>query len=127
MKLTEMFVSKKTEEMIRLLYPKGEADRKIRKYRKEKNKVFTAVTTVAVLAALPLFLYDLVYSGKPIDSLLRNAYGKGAQTVTVNAVTDNGFREKIPVTVSERRYSEEQLREFSKRLDTKLWEAGLRI
>lgn len=125
MKLSDVFVSKKTEEMIRLLYPKGEADRKIRKFKKEKAVMFTAVITVTFLIFLPLFLYDLAYSGEPVESLIRNAYGEGAQAVTVNAETDNGFREKISVTVNERRYTENELEEFSKRLDTELWKGVL--
>ena len=45
--------------------------------------------------------------------------------MTVNAETDNGFREKISVTVNERRYTENELEEFSKRLDTELWKGVL--
>ena len=76
MKLLNVFVSRKTEEMIRLLYPKGEADRKIRKFKKEKAVMFTAVITVTFLIFLPLFLYDLAYSGEPVESLIRRCAGR---------------------------------------------------
>lgn len=125
MKLTDMIVSRKTEEMMRRLYPMGEADRMIRKYKKEKIVLLAAVATVAVLVFLPLFFYDLAYSGEPVKSLSRNAYGDGKQAVTVDAVTDSGIREKISVTVNERRYTKTELEEFSKRLDTELWRAVL--
>ena len=73
MKLTDMIVSRKTEEMMRRLYPMGEADRMIRKYKKEKIVLLAAVATVAVLVFLPLFFYDLAYSSEPVKSLSRNA------------------------------------------------------
>ena len=125
MKISGLFVSKKTEDMIRMLYPKGEADRRIRLFGKEKSVLFISVLAVTVLISVPVLVYDHGSAKKPVKSVERNGYGKGSKTVTLEAVSEDGFDEKITVNVEERRYSEKELEEMSARLDGKLWKSIL--
>ena len=125
MKISGLFVSKKTEDMIRMLYPKGEADRRIRRFGKEKAVLFISVLAVTAIISLPVLVYDHGSARKPVKSVERNGYGKGSKSVTLEAVTDDGFDEKITVNVDERRYSDEELEEMSSRLDKQLWQSIL--
>ncbi len=120
MRLSYMFVSKKTEDMIRALYSKAEADRRIRIFGRKKAIQFIFVSAITILISVPVFLYDRGSAGKPVVSLARNGYGEGEKTVTLKAVTD-GFDEKITVNVDEIRYSDEELRRMSEKLDKDLW------
>ena len=121
MKIGELFVSKKTRDHIKQLYRRGEADRKIRMLRKEKSLLFAVIVALSVIIAVPLFVADSMEAAQPLFSVKRNGYGKGAKTVTVRAVTEDGNEEKISIDVAERRYTEEELQMLSQKMDEQLW------
>lgn len=113
MKITELFVSKRTEDFIRQLSTKKDADRKIRILRK-RRALSTAVTfVVTALLAVVIFAAESAAMKKPVAAISRNESGKGKKTMTLKAVTDDGYAEDITVDINERKYSDKELRIFS--------------
>ena len=122
MRVSEIFMSAKTAEFIKQLYPKRDADRMVRKIRRQKKVRFFVTIAVTLIIAIPLFIYDRNESLRPVDSIDRNEYGKGMKTVRLHAITEGGYDKDITVDVNERYYTEDEIAGFSKELDEKLWE-----
>ena len=113
MKITELFVSRRTEDHIRQLNAKKDADRKIRMLRK-RRAAFTAVTLfVTALSAVVIFAAESAAIKNPVAAVSRNESGKGKKTMTLKAVTDDGYAEDITVDINERKYSDKELRRYS--------------
>lgn len=121
MKISEIFVSKKTRDMIRAIESKNDADRRIKLLGIKKSRLFITVIIVSFILSVPLFAADHTESSKRIFMLQRNEYGKGDRTVSLNAKSRDGKCEKINVTVKERNYSKEELNELSENLDEHIW------
>lgn len=121
MRLSDIFVTKGTEELIRQLYPKSEAGRMIRKHKKQKSLIFTLMIVSSVLVFIPVFTIDRKQSRKPVKELHRNEAGYGSRAVTLDVATDSGYSDRITVNVNDRIYSDEELEEYSRRLDEILW------
>ena len=121
MSMTGLFVSKKTETYIRQLYAKKEADRRIRILGKRRAVRSAVIMIVSVVIAFPVFVSDHRYQQRPVTDIARNESGGGKKTVTLKAVTGDGYEEDITVDVNERKYSEKELKRFSDTLDDLLW------
>lgn len=125
MRISELFISKKTEMYIRQLYPGSEADRRIRLLGKKKASLFIKMITATVVVFIPVFIYGHARSNLPVTKLERNGHGKGTKIVTVNAVTGDGYEDSIKIEVAERRYTDAELEVMSEKLDEQLWEKVL--
>ena len=121
MRISDIFITKGTEELIRQLYPKSEAGRMIRKHKKQKSLIFTLMIVFSVLVFIPVFIIDWKQSRKPVKELHRNEAGYGSRAVTLDVATDSGYSDRITVNVNDRIYSDEELEEYSRRLDEILW------
>lgn len=121
MRLSDIFVSGKSEELIRQIYSKADAGRMIRKHGKKKSLLFALTITVAILLSIPVFVSELRESRIPVKDLNRNEAGHGSRLVTLDVATDDGYTDRIKVKVNERVYSDEELEEYSRRLDEVLW------
>ncbi len=121
MRLSDFFVSGKTEELIRQIYPKSEAGRMIRKHGKRKSFLFVFMIAVSVLLSIPVFISDLRNSKKPVKEINRNEDGYGSRDVTLDVTAGGGYTDRITVNVNERVYTDEELEDYSRRLDEVLW------
>ncbi len=121
MKISSLFISKKTAECIRHQYPKGEAESRIRRFTKNKAAVCTLIFLSAAAVSVPVFITDHIAALTPVTQLKRGGYDEAARTVTLQAVTDDGYSEKISIDIKSREYSTDELAEYSKALDEKLW------
>ena len=121
MRFSEIFVSKKTEELFRELYPKIQSDRMIRSFKNRKTGLFAGIILVSSIMCIPFFAKDEKLKNVPVSAIDRNGYSEGEKTVRLRAVTENGLDETVTLTVKERAYSAEELAGFSDRLDAKLW------
>ncbi|MCR5590037.1 MAG: hypothetical protein K6F73_00750, partial [Lachnospiraceae bacterium] len=121
MNLSDRAVSRKTLSNIRQLYPKGEAERRMHLLGREKIRI-AAVTVIATLVfAVPVFISDAEKLSEPVAGLKRNGYGEGSRTVSLIAVAKGQKKKKVTVEVSERKYTEKELEEFSCELDGRLF------
>ena len=121
MRLSDIFVSARAEGLIRQIYPKSEADRKVRRYGRRKAMLFAAVITGTVILSIPVFATDSIKLKKPVRQIERNESGKGSRTVTLNVMADNGYEDRITINVNERVYSLVELEDYSQKLDDILW------
>ena len=103
------------------LYPGKDADRRIRMLGKDKAVWFAGILSVAAIISFPVFIMDHRSLSEPVTGLDRNEYGEGGRTVSLKAVTEDGHDEKISVVVNEREYSDEEIEQFSVKLDDELW------
>lgn len=122
MKLSGIFVSRKYGDIIRELYPGKEADRRIRKYGREKGVLFIVIVTAALLLSIPVFISDSSNMENPVYEIARGESGSGARTVSLRVRADNGYEDNISVNVDAREYRTDELEEYSLRLDDVLWE-----
>ena len=125
MKISECFVSKKTACFIKQLYTEKDAGRMIKKLGVQRSLIFAVIAALSVTASIPVFIMDATGLSEPVTSIDRNEYGKGSRTVTVSAVTDDGYEEKMVLEVNERQYTEDELERFSKEIDDSLWKVIL--
>lgn len=121
MRISDIFIPKKTEQLMKQLYPGKEADRRIRMLGKDKALLFAGILSAAVIISIPVFIMDHSLLSEPVTGLDRNEYGEGGRTVSLRAVTEDGHDEKISVVVNEREYTDEELERFSEKLDDELW------
>ncbi|MCR5301159.1 MAG: hypothetical protein K6E49_01820 [Lachnospiraceae bacterium] len=121
MSISRLFVSRKNETHIRSLYPGSESDRRIRIFGKEKACIFAVIMTLTMIISIPVFVADHNRLSRPVGSLRRNEFGEGVRSVTLKARSSNGYEEKLRVDVEERMYTEQEISEFSKKLDDVLW------
>ena len=121
MRMSEFFVSGKTASCIKEMYRKTEAEKRIRLLGKRRAKIFSAAVAFSVLIAVPVTVVDEVSNAKPVTFVSRSGYGEGDRTVTLEACPEGAKAEKITVKVSERRYSETEINDYSKKLDEVLW------
>ena len=121
MKLSRLFVSKRTADNIKEMYRRPEAQKRIRSLGYKRVRMFAAIFLVALVAATPVFVADALSMKDPVNSLKRNEYEQGERNVSLLARTDDGNEEKIAVNVSPRQLSERETEELSKELDEKLW------
>ena len=121
MKRSRLLVSAKTAANIRELHKKSDADRMIRNLCAKRQKIVASVLITTLVFSVPVFVYDASKNSTPVNELARNGYSGGDRTVTLRAKTQSGDSEALPVTVSERRYSETELEEMSERLDETIW------
>ena len=120
MKYSRLLVSAKTAANIKEIYKKGEADRIIRGLCAKRLKLVASVLIITFVFAVPIFVYDAARNSTPVNELVRNGYQKGDRTVTLLAETKDGDREALPVTVSERRYAQNNLDKMAEKLDETL-------
>ncbi|MCR5474872.1 MAG: hypothetical protein K6F28_06670 [Lachnospiraceae bacterium] len=127
MKPGRLFVSAKTAMYIRELYPAGEADRRIRQLGRKKAAAFALVISLTLTAFIPVFIYNRGKLAEPVTALERRGYGEGSRTVRVRvrARAGIGYEEDYRIDVHEKRYSDREIEEMSKRLDEELWTAIL--
>ncbi len=125
MKLSALFVSKSTAVHIRQLYAGTEAQKQIRLHGQKNARLFFALSAVTVLIFIPVFAADHIKLSRPLTSIDRNTYGQGTKTVTLRVEASDGYTEAISFDVSERKYTDEEIMEFSKKLDDELWTAIL--
>ena len=121
MKYSRLLISEKTKARIREIYHKSEADRMIRILTAKRLRLVTIILIIALVASVPVFVFDAGKNMTPVKKIPRNEYGMGDRTVTLVARTQDGMEEKLSVNVTERRYTDKELEEFSKRLDEILW------
>ena len=121
MKLSEMFVSKKTEMCIRQMYEKNEADKRIRQLKKNKVGLFITVMVAALAVSIPVFVSSDSERKQPVTELERNGSGLGSRVRTLRVLTDEGYEDSVTVEVKERKYTDEEILGFSDSLDEKLW------
>ncbi len=69
----------------------------------------------------PVLVSEYDRRSRPVDALQRNERGEGDRTVTLRARTEGGSEETLSVNVKERLYTEDELADFSERLDDVLW------
>ncbi|MCR5687701.1 MAG: hypothetical protein K6G58_06735 [Lachnospiraceae bacterium] len=122
MNITEKFVSDKTALQIERLYPKAEARRITVHLGREKSRMFFGLVTVTVIAFAVLYPLERRRLSEPVIGLARNEYGQGDRTVTLIAVTEDGYEETLTVDVAERKYTEKQLKAYAESLNVRLWE-----
>lgn len=123
--VSDIFISKKTAMNVRKLSPKGEADRKIRHLRREKSLAFACITAITVVVFILVFVADEKKLSDPIKTLHRNGYEEGTRTETLRVVSDDGYEDDISVDVKERGYTDEELDDFSRKIDGILWKVIL--
>ena len=125
MRLSDIFVSGRSEEFIRQIYPKTDAGRMIRKHGKRKSWMFILVIAASVFLSIPVFVSDRRQSKTPVRELGRNEAGYGSRSVTLDVTAEDGYSDRITVKVNERVYSDEELEEYSAALDEVLWKVIL--
>lgn len=121
MRISELFVSKKTAMNIRKICPKGEADKRIRLLGKQKSYLFAIMMIATIMIAIPVFVTDTGKLSDPVKSLKRNGYEEGDTTQTLRVVSDDGYEDTVTFDVKERGYTNEELDRFSESLDDRLW------
>ena len=102
MRLSDIFVSGRSEEFIRQIYPKADAGRMIIKHGKKKSWIFILMVTVSVLLSIPVFVSDRRQSDTPVKKLGRNEAGYGSRSVILDVTADDGYSDRITVKVNER-------------------------
>ena len=123
MRMSEFFVSGKTASCIKEMYRKTEAEKRIRLLGKKRAKLFSVAVIFSVMIAVPVTVIDAISNAKPVTNVSRNGYGEGDRTVTLEVRPEGAKAEKITVKVSERRYSEAEINDYSKQLDEVLWKS----
>ena len=95
MRISDLFVPKKTAMLMKQLYAGKEADRRIRRLGKEKAVLSAAILSAAVALSLPVFIMDHKETLEPVTELARSEYGMGTGAVTLTASMEDGYEEKI--------------------------------
>ena len=121
MKISELFVPKKTEMCIRQLCGSKEAQKRIRSLGSKKAVVFFTTIGLSAAVSVPFFISDAVRSSKPVRMIERNEPGNGSKTASVRFRTSNGFEDEITVDVSERAYTDKELEDMSQQLSDTLF------
>ena len=121
MKTGNIFVSAKTAANIRQIRSKKDADRMIAGLGKKRAVTVMFIMGFFILAAVVVFIFDRESMSEPLRGLERGEYKSGDRKVTLTAVAEDGYEETIVVNVSERRYSEKELEEYSRGIDEVLW------
>ncbi|MBO4904126.1 MAG: hypothetical protein J5367_02785 [Lachnospiraceae bacterium] len=120
MRVSDLFVSGKTEDTIKQLYTGREAARRIRIHAREKSVIFAVIAAATVFISVPVFIMDHMKNSEPILQIDRAGYGKGMGHATLRAVSD-GYDGKISIEINEREYTKEELERFSEELSGHLW------
>ena len=123
MKLADIFVPDRTATCIKEMYRRREADRRIRILGQQRIRLLGAAVLISAAIAVPVAVIDAGSASTPVRDLRRNEYGGGDRTVTLTAEPEGSEKEKITINVSERRYSDEEISEFSKKFDQVLWDS----
>ena len=123
MKLSGIFVPKKTAACIKEMYRRREADKRIRILGQQRIRLFAVIVGISIAVAIPVTVIDAGSASEPVKELRRNEYGGGERAVTLTAKPEGSVKEKITINVSERRYSDEEISEFSKKFDQVLWDS----
>ncbi|MCR5672849.1 MAG: hypothetical protein K6F87_03930 [Lachnospiraceae bacterium] len=120
MKISKLFVSQKTEIYLRQLYPKQEAEKRIRILGKERMSGSAVIMALTVIISVFVFAAGQNEKSNPIAAVKRNDEGAGSRTMTLFAVTDDGKKETVTVEINERKYSKDELIKFSEDLGIRL-------
>ena len=120
MNISKLLVSQKTEMYLRQMYPKQEAEKRIRILGKERMVRSAVIMTLTVIIFVFVFATGQNEKSLPIAAVKRNDEGEGSRTKTLFAVTDDGIKEKVTVEVKERQYTKEELIKFSEALGSRL-------
>ena len=121
MRISDLFVPKKTAMLMKQLYAGKEADRRIRRLGREKALLSAVILSVSVVLSVPVFIMDHKETLEPVTELARSEYGMGTGAVTLTASMEDGYEEKIKIDINERTYTDEEIERFSQRLDDELW------
>ena len=121
MKIADIFVCNSTASNVRQLCSKKDADRAIANLAKKRAATVVLIFFISAAISVPVFIYDHEAMSEPLSGLEREEYKKGDRIVELRAVTDDGHEEMLSVNVSERRFSESELEEYSKKIDAVLW------
>ena len=122
MKLSGIFVPKKTATCIKEMYRRREADKRVRILGQQRIRLFAVIIGISIAVAIPVASIDAGSASEPVKDLRRNEYGGGERAITLTAKPEGFEKEKITVSVSERRYSDKEISEFSKRFDEVIWD-----
>lgn len=112
------------KENLERLYPFAGKEKE-RSYYIQKARLFMLICLAGFFLAAGTGISALLQSPVEENRILRQSYGEGARTVPVEAWTDGKKQYELDVTVGERRYGEEQLRELYEGAKEELEEAIL--
>lgn len=99
-------------ENLQTLEPAGDTPKRQKEYVVKKLSVCSLIVVSGVVLSLVLWIKDGMETGIVDNSIARNAYGDGKKSVSL--VADDGeARYQIPVTLSEKYYTQEELTEMS--------------
>ena len=115
-----LLCSDRIRSKLDILYGNCQVDQKIRECisAKKKRIVLVILATMIMLAITVINERD---NSARITSIDRNAYGEGSKTVSLIAKLGNsGLYEKITFNVDEKKYSEEEIKDFEEKIISEL-------
>ncbi len=120
--LIERILPKSLFQTMKKLYPPWEADKRSKEFCEKRLKLCLFILCIGCLMA---FFYemsqlhtDVLEEGGRIE---RNAYGKGEKQLWLWATGEaDEWREKIKLTVAERKYTQEQIRQLAENAENDL-------
>ena len=121
--LSELMLPKRTKERLMQLYSGKEYVRNVRRYKREK--IITGVLSLAVSFAVAFVFWsdEALKSQTEITQLYRNEWNDGSKSITLKVHPKLlGFEDKkVELVIGERSFTDEELAEFSEKLDEVLW------
>ena len=121
-KMSELLVSSKTYSKLEQLYSEDELKREARRLGKEKIRLISIAIAVTIIIALAVYIQDMNGTHNQIKSIMRNSYGAGDKSV--ETIVDIGVpndKQKIKITVKDRIYNNEELDEYLKETEKRIW------